>query len=149
MSTNTRLVKTTPDRVWDVLADGWLYPLWVVGASRIRDVEPAWPAVGAKIHHSVGAWPLLLDDHTEVLECSPGSMLRLKARVWPAGEAEVTVRLRASGSNTEVEIEEEARSGPAALIPGALKHPMLAWRNTEALRRLAFVAEGRTAPTPE
>ena len=66
-----RLVKTTPQRVWDVLADGWLYPLWVVGASRMRDVDDAWPAVGSKLHHSVGAWPALLDDDTEVTESEP------------------------------------------------------------------------------
>ena len=33
-------------QVWDVLGDGWLYPLWVVGASRIRDVDDGWPAEG-------------------------------------------------------------------------------------------------------
>jgi len=32
MATNTRRIKATPEQVWDVLADGWLYPLWVVGA---------------------------------------------------------------------------------------------------------------------
>ena len=46
MVTNTRTVNTTPDQVWDVLADGWLYPLWVVGATRMRDVDQDWPAVG-------------------------------------------------------------------------------------------------------
>ena len=39
MSINTRAVDATPDQVWQVLADGWLYPLWVVGASRMRDVD--------------------------------------------------------------------------------------------------------------
>ncbi len=59
-----RILQTTPQRVWDVFSDGWLYPLWVVGASRMREVDPGWPAVGAKIHHSVGLWPALLDDAT-------------------------------------------------------------------------------------
>ena len=54
MSVNTRLVSATPEQVWDVLADGWLYPVWVVGASRMREVEDAWPAPGSKLHHSVG-----------------------------------------------------------------------------------------------
>ncbi len=26
--------------VWGVLADGWLYANWVVGASRVRSVDP-------------------------------------------------------------------------------------------------------------
>src|ERR1043165_7866722 len=62
MSTNKRLVDATPDQVWSVLADGWLYPLWVVGASRMREVDDEWPEPGARLHHSVGTWPLLIDD---------------------------------------------------------------------------------------
>jgi hypothetical protein len=27
-----------------VLHDGWTYPVWVVGASRMRGVDPGWPA---------------------------------------------------------------------------------------------------------
>jgi len=144
MSTNTRLVDATPDQVWQVLGDGWTYPLWVVGASRMRDVDKDWPEVGSQLHHSVGIWPLLLDDSTEVLESSPGVMLRLKARAWPGGEAEVVLRLRPQGVGTEVVIEENAVSGPAALIPNLVEDPLIAWRNTETLRRLAYVAENRT-----
>ena len=74
MATNTRTIHATPEAVWDVLADGWLYPLWVVGASRMREVDDHWPAVGARLHHSVGSWPLLLDDETEVVAVVPGSL---------------------------------------------------------------------------
>lgn len=143
MSRNTRLVHATPEQVWAVLADGWLYPLWVVGASRMRDVDDHWPAVGAQLHHSVGSWPLLLDDTTEVLECTPGSLIRLRARAWPAGEAEVVIRLEASGTDTEVVIHEDAVSGPGRLVPKPLRDVQLAWRNVETLRRLAYVAERR------
>jgi uncharacterized protein YndB with AHSA1/START domain len=143
MSTNTRVMDATPDQVWEILADGWLYPLWVVGASRMRDVDDTWPAVGSLLHHSVGAWPLLLDDTTEVLESNPGSLLRLQARAWPAGHAEVVLHLRPQGQRTEVVIEENATSGPASLMPKPLQDPPLAWRNVETLRRLAFLAERR------
>ena len=61
-----RTIQAVPARVWAVLADGWLYPSWVVGASRMRDVEESWPAPGSQLHHSVGLWPLLLDDRTEL-----------------------------------------------------------------------------------
>ena len=92
MSITKRVMATTPDRVWSVLSDGWLYPLWVVGASRIREVEDGWPAVGTRIHHSVGAWPLLIDDYTEVLLCETDRVLELRARAWPTGEASVRIR---------------------------------------------------------
>lgn len=145
MATNRREIKTVPDKVWEVLADGWLYPVWVVGATRMRDVDEAWPAVGAKLHHSAGVWPLVLDDDTEVLECEPGHHLRLRARGWPIGEAEVAITLTASGANTVVEIVEKAVSGPGALVPGPIEALMIGLRNVETLRRLAFVSENRQA----
>lgn len=148
MSTNTRLIHATPDQVWDVLADGWLYPLWVVGASRMREVDDHWPAVGAQLHHSVGTWPLLIDDSTEVVDATPGAMLKLRARAWPTGEATVTIRLSAVGTETEVTIEEDAASGPARLIPKPARDLPLAWRNVETLRRLAYIAERRVADAP-
>jgi hypothetical protein len=143
MSTNSRLMSATPDQVWNVLADGWLYPLWVVGASRMRDVDESWPSPGARLHHSVGTWPLLIDDITESKECVPGSRLHLQAHAWPAGRADVIISLHARGAETEVVIEEQATDGPGALLPKAAQDPMLSWRNVEALRRLAFLVERR------
>jgi uncharacterized protein YndB with AHSA1/START domain len=138
-----RTISATPAQVWAVLADGWLYPSWVVGASRMRDVERSWPAPGSKLHHSVGAWPLLLDDRTEVIGAEPQKQLRLKAHGWPAGSAEVLIELEASGPGTEVTIREDAVAGPAKLVPGPVRQAAVFPRNREALRRLAFLAEGR------
>ncbi len=143
MSTTTRVMQAAPDQVWAVLADGWLYPLWVVGATRMREVDDHWPAPGALLHHSVGTWPLTLDDVTEVVESTPGARLALKAHAWPAGRADVTITLRAQGAETEVVMEEQATAGPGALMPKAVQDPLLAWRNTESLRRLAFLVERR------
>jgi len=53
-----RMVSAPPEAVWEVLADGWVYTGWVVGASRMRSVDPAWPVPDARLHHSVGGWPL-------------------------------------------------------------------------------------------
>lgn len=143
MSVHRRLVHASADQVWSVLADGWLYPLFVVGASRMRDVDENWPEPGSRLHHSVGGWPLLIDDTTSVVECDPPKRLRLRARAWPAGEADVEFRLEPRGFETEVVIEEDAASGPAKLIPSPARQPLLTWRNAETLRRLAFLAEGR------
>ena len=148
MSTTSRPVRATPEQVWSVLADGWLYPLFVVGAARMRDVDETWPAVGARLHHSVGSWPLMLDDTTEVLEVEEGKRILLLARAWPAGHAHVEITLEPSpseaGDQTLVTIVENATAGPAALIPKAVQDPQLHVRNIETLRRLAFVVEGRT-----
>ena len=144
MSTTTRSIAAAPEKVWDVLSDGWLYPLFVVGASRMRDVDESWPAVGARLHHSVGTWPLLIDDTTEVLEVDEGKRLLLLARGWPAGQANVDISLEPSGDTTVVTITEDATAGPGLLVPKPLRDAQLHWRNVETLRRLAFVVEGRT-----
>ena len=147
MSTTSRLVEATPEQVWSVLADGWLYPLFVVGAARMRDVDEDWPAVGSRLHHSVGSWPVMVDDTTEVLEVDEGRRLLLLARAWPAGQAHVEISLEPSGSKpggTVVTMVENATSGPGALVPKALQDPQLHLRNVETLRRLAYVVEGRT-----
>ena len=144
MSTNERTVKATPEQVWEVLADGWLYPLWVVGATRMRDVDEGWPAVGTKLHHSVGVWPGLLDDTTEVLEVDPGRKIVLQARAWPGGEATVSLELTPAEGGARVTMWEDATKGPGTLVPSLLRSPMIKWRNVEALRRLALVVEGRT-----
>jgi len=143
VSTTSRLMSATPDQVWQVLADGWLYPLWVVGASRMREVDETWPEPGSRLHHSVGTWPVLIDDRTEVVDASPGSLLELHAHAWPAGRADVRIRLEPRGAETEVVIEETASKGPATVIPEALEAPLLNWRNVETLRRLAFLVERR------
>ena len=145
----TRRVHASTDAVWSVLADGWMYATWVVGASRIRAVEPQWPRQGARIHHSFGVWPALIDDHTEVLTCDPGRELLLKARGWPAGEAHVRIRLTpASTSNSSIiSITEDVTSGPGHLIPRPARQLLITPRNTEAIRRLALIAEGHTEPT--
>jgi uncharacterized protein YndB with AHSA1/START domain len=137
-----RTIDAPPADVWAVLADGWLYPSWVVGASRMRDVDVSWPAPGSKLHHSVGVWPLLLDDRTEVVGAVPQKQLRLKAHGWPAGAAEVLIELEPSGAGTEVTIREDAVAGPARLVPPLVRQVSVIPRNREALRRLAFLAEG-------
>lgn len=141
-----RTIAANAETVWAVLADGWLYPTWVVGASRMREVDRDWPEIGSRLHHSVGNWPLLLDDQTEVLECRPWRLLRLKAHAWPAGAAEVRIELDPQAdSSTLVRIQEDASDGPATLVPRPARQLAMVARNREALQRLAFIAEGRAA----
>ena len=143
MSRNTRVIDATPEQVWAVLADGWLYPMWVVGATRMRNVDDNWPAERSQLHHSAGVWPAALDDETEVIASDPPSELRLRASGWPLGKAEVAISLTPAESGTTVSIEERATEGPGALVPRVVHDPLITWRNTETLRRLAFIVEGR------
>ena len=138
-----RFMAASPSRVFAVLSDGWSYPLWVVGASHMRDVDDDWPATGSRIHHSVGLWPLLIEDDTEVLDMQPERLLELSARAWPTGTARIVITLADTPGGTLVTMEEHAESGPARLIPGPVQAAMLAPRNREALSRLNLLATNR------
>jgi hypothetical protein len=136
------------DQVWDVLSDGWLYPLWVVGASRIRDVDDGWPAEGRKLHHSFGVWPLVIDDTTEVIEIQPDQRIVLEARGWPVGTARVEITVQQDGNGSLVSIAEDVSSGPGQLVPQPIRVAAMDIRNKETLRRLAYLAEGRADGSP-
>ncbi len=132
------------DAVWSVLADGWSYAGWVVGASHIRDVDTGWPQPGTRIHHSVGPWPLVIQDTTEVVRCEPGQLLELDARLWPVGAARITFTLRPrSESLTDVRMAEQVVRGPSAFLPEFAQDLLLVPRNKETLRRLDALARGR------
>ncbi|GAA4876691.1 SRPBCC family protein [Actinomycetospora straminea] len=136
-------VPVAPDSVWAVLEDGWLYPLWVVGASHMRDVDDAWPAVGSRLHHSVGPWPLQVSDSTEVLDVEPGRMLTLRARAWPFGTAKVVITLETTPSGCRVRLAEEVEHGLGWFVPELVQAPFVEARNSEALSRLADIATER------
>ena len=143
MSEVSRYVGATPDTVFAVLADGWTFGLWVVGAVHVRDVDPEWPAAGAQIHHSMGAWPLMLRDRTEIEHVVDGRSLQLLANAGVAGSARVVLTLSAEGRGTRVRMREDAVDGPGTLVPEALRSAVLDRRNAEALARLDALALGR------
>jgi uncharacterized protein YndB with AHSA1/START domain len=129
---------TPVEAVFAVLADGWAYASWVVGASTIRGVDDGWPQPGARIHHSIGVWPMLIDDTTGVLEVSPPHRLVLQARAWPAGEATVSLELTPDGDGCLVRMAEDVSRGAGQLLPRRVRQLALAPRNRESLRRLEF-----------
>jgi hypothetical protein len=147
VSENEYLVNAAVSDVFAVLTDGWSYGAWVVGASRVRNVDPPWPEPGGKIHHSVGAWPMLIDDTTSVLEYEPLSRLRLRVRAWPAGHGEVDFRATTVDTGCRLVMSEQATSGPASMLPASVQDMFLGARNAETLRRLALLAEHRTRST--
>ena len=142
MATNTRRMQCTPEAVFTVLADGWLYPTWVVGASRMREVDAQWPAKGAKLRHSFGVWPILTDDTTRCVVWEPPHHAVFIARGWPMGEARVAFDVEPTATGCWVTLTETAIRGPVAMVPKPLIDRALRWRNTEVLRRLSYIAEG-------
>ena len=132
-----------PAAVWDALADAGTYGDWVVGSRRIRAADPAWPAPGARFHHTVGLGPLSLDDHTESLEADPPSLLRLRAKARPLGTAQVTLELTPSQGGTFVRMTENPDGLSAVLGINPLVHLLTMARNAESLRRLERIAERR------
>jgi len=133
-------------RVWEVMADGWTYSQWVVGNSRMRAVSPDWPAVGSTIHHSVGVWPLLLDDQTEVLDSVPQERLVLLAKGRPFGKARITLRLfDLDGGGCRIEMAEVPVGMPMGWVPERVALAAAMPRNRECTWRLAALAERRVS----
>jgi hypothetical protein len=145
MARVTTELNASSEAVWAVLSDGWTYSAWVVGTVKIRAVDPGWPAVGTKLHHAVGAWPLTLEDETEVIGCEPGRRLLMKARGWPMGEATVELTLHPAGDGTLVEMYEEPTSGPGAWLNNPVLDALGRKRLEETLDRLRRLVERSAA----
>lgn len=140
-----RTTVATRAQVWDVISDGWTYSQWVVGNSRMRAVDPHWPAVGSTIRHSIGVWPLLLDDVTAVLDCQPLEQLVLLAKGRPLGKARITLRLfDIEGGGCQIEMAEVPVGAPMGWVPHRLSLAAAFPRNRECTWRLAALAERRT-----
>ena len=148
MARNETIINVEPQRVWDVLADGRLYGHWVVGSSEIRSVDPSWPAVGSRFHHTVGFGPFKVADNTQIEQAQEPERLQLRAKARPLGVARVVMELHPHTQGTRVVMTEDAGNRLTALVLNPLTHWLVHGRNVESLRRLKDLAEGR-GPTPE
>jgi uncharacterized protein YndB with AHSA1/START domain len=83
----------TPEEIFAVLADGYAYADWVVGAKKIRAVDADWPTRGSQFHHEIGAGPIDIKDSSKVLEVDPPNRLVLSVRFRPAGTATVELTM--------------------------------------------------------
>jgi hypothetical protein len=136
--------------VWAVLADGWTYSQWVVGNSRMRAVSRDWPNAGSRIEHSIGVWPLLLDDHTVSEDCLPLDRLVLLAKGRPLGKARITMRLfDIEGGGCRIEMAEVPVGAPMGWVPNRLALAAAIPRNRECTWRLAAIAERRSPDDAE
>ena len=107
----------------------------------MRAVDERWPAPGSKLHHSAGVWPAVVNDETLVLDSERPRRLRMQARGWPAGEATVELRIDAGRRRLEADHRRGRDARPGPVRAGGVRQPAIALRNSETLRRLAYMAE--------
>jgi hypothetical protein len=144
VATDRITVPATRDSVFDVLEDACAYPRWVVGAQRVRAVDPTWPAVGSRFHHSVGLG-VHLHDSSNVLASDRPHRFSLETRFRPFGIARVDLDLDdAPGGGTAVTITEVPVEGPARRWYSRPLDRMVGLRNVWSLRRLRRVVVERT-----
>ncbi|MFV8173513.1 SRPBCC family protein [Mycolicibacterium peregrinum] len=141
-----RDTSATRQQVWDVIADGWTYSQWVVGNTRMRAVDASWPAPGSVIHHTIGIWPVVINDETEVESCKPAAEIMLLAKTRPFGMARIVLRLTDTPTGSRVEMAEVPVGGPLNWIPRRLALLAVYPRNRESIERLVSLAERRTTP---
>jgi uncharacterized protein YndB with AHSA1/START domain len=138
-----RVVEAAPARTFAAMSDAWLIPVWVVGATHVRDVDESWPAPGARLHHKVGAWPLALSDSTGIVTYEPPWRLVLQGRAYPFGEVRIELTVTAEGERSKVCMGEAPTRGLAYLLDSPALRAVLRARNRESLDRLAAIAEHR------
>ena len=141
MAVTHRRLDEPMEAVFAVLADGWRYADWVVGAKAIRHVDDAWPAVGSRFHHKVGVGPVEIRDSSVCEAVDPGPALSLRVKAFPAGSARVRIVLEPTDDGTEIVLEERPLEGFARRFDNPLQRAALRVRNIESLRRLAREAE--------
>ncbi len=146
MATVNCYIAAPPSQVFAALCDGWYYSGWVVGTSHVRAVDADWPAVGSRIHHAAGVWPLVTRDETLVEEVDLDHRLVLTARGRPLGEARVVITLAGESPGTRLTMEETPTAGPGQWLHNPATEALLIRRNTESLARLTALAERRTQP---
>ena len=145
----TTSIEAPAARVFDVISDPRTYPDWLLGAQKIRKVDPSWPKPGAAFHHTVGAGPIRISDHTTVLALDAPRSLELRAHVGPMGSARVIFTLREEHGITEVDLEERPDGGLMRVLWSTLGRAALAlgiWgRNGASLQQLTSYIEAGAA----
>ena len=136
------MIAAPPEAVWEVLADPFTYADWVVGTRKIRGADESWPAVGSRLHHTVGFPPLTLRDYSQVLESAPPRRLALRAKLRPLGILRVDIELEPvdGGARTHLKLQEYVEGGPLRLT-GKLGDAGAQGRMELGVRRLKDIVE--------
>ena len=137
------LVRRPPERVWEVLADGFAYAQWVVGTQEIRSVDQGWPAVGTSIHYTLGVGPLSFRGRTTSRVLEEGRRLGLEADASSLGTARIMIELLAWGEDTVVLLDEHPLRGPGYRLHNAFSDALLLLRGRPMVKNLARLVESR------
>jgi hypothetical protein len=151
MSRNEVLIDAPVGTVFGVLSDARRYSDWVVGASRIRTVDGEFPGPGSGFGHTIGIWPLLINDETKVVRREGEQRLTLRAEIGALGSATVDLRLEPveSDSRTLVSLVERPVTGPIRWWHNPLQDRAFWFRNWLSLLLLKRIAEGRAGAPHE
>ena len=130
----------SPDQVWRVLANGWLFGQWAIGALKVCRVDDDWPRVGSRLDHTFGRGPGEWRTETLVLASTPRQLLKVRTDGWPSGASELTVTLDSAVSGTNLRME-ELTVDPGHVVPPAVRSMLLQWRSSQLIKGLAMLAE--------
>ncbi|MGW7297498.1 SRPBCC family protein [Streptomyces sp. NPDC054829] len=146
MAVRHRLIRVSPDKVWDVLADGNRYAEWVVGTSESHPVEGQWPRTGAAIRFEVPLGPLRLSNETVVRRCEEGVALELEAHAGALGTARIAIDLRPWGEHCLVIVDEHPLRGAGGMLHNVGFEALIQLRHRAMLARLARLVESEVRP---
>lgn len=139
MSRNRIELQASPEQVFDVLVDPYAFPKWVVGAKRIRGVDPDWPRPGSCFYHASGAGgDVTVKDKTELVTMNPPASLVLQAYLRPLGVVRIRMLLERGPNEgtTLFTIREAPAPGTKLTRVKKLLDPALYLRNKKSLQCL-------------
>ncbi|MGW4276675.1 SRPBCC family protein [Streptomyces seoulensis] len=142
MAVRHRLIRTSPEEVWTVLADGSRYADWVVGTAQSRPVRGQWPQLDSAIEYEVRVGPLRLTNQTIVRNREEGSLLELEAHAGFLGTARIAIEVRPWGEHCLVVVDEHPLQGAGGAVHNMAVETLIQLRHRAMLARLAKVCEG-------
>ncbi|MFF3616965.1 SRPBCC family protein [Streptomyces sp. NPDC002580] len=147
MAVRHRLIKRSPEAVWDVLSDAERFEDWVVGTSHVEADEGKWPELGATLRYEIKIGPLTLSNRTIVRRSEPTTVLELEADSGALGTARIALELRPWGDHTLLILDEHPLRGAGGALHNGLLDAAQQMRHRAMLRRLARLCEAAEEPS--
>ncbi|MFD5103665.1 SRPBCC family protein [Streptomyces albidochromogenes] len=141
MAVRHQLIRTSPEAVWEVLADGSRYSDWVVGTSDSKPAEGHWPDVGASIEYTVCIGPWTLTGRTIVRRTAPPYEIELEADSGALGTGRIAIEVRPWGDDALVVLDEHPLRGVGGALHNTALDAVIQLRHRSMLSRLAKVVE--------